>query len=281
MLYDRKTKKLSNSEPESKAVKFLYKTVVGRIILKFVILQSLSNILGKFYETKFSKRRIKNFVKANNLNIENIDQYKTFNDFFTRKYEFDLKFNNTDMISVAESKLSIYDIDEESILTIKKQKYNLETLLDDKNLAKKYHGGKCLIFRLCVDNYHRYCYFDSGKIIKQRYIKGKLHTVRPIAYEDYKPLIENTRNYSVLQTDNFGEAIQMEVGAILVGKFTNEDCTSFIKGFERGYFELGGSTVVVLLKKDKLILDSDLQELINTETEISVNYGEKLGIANI
>lgn len=281
MLYDRQTKKLCNSEPESKSVKFLYKTVVGRIILKVVILQTLSKILGKFYQTKFSKRRIKSFVKANNLEITNIDQYKTFNDFFTRKYHFDLKFGNNDMISVAESKLSIYDIDENSILTIKNQKYNLETLLDNKTLAKEYYGGTCLIFRLCVDNYHRYCYFDSGKVTNEKYIPGKLHTVRPIAYEDYKPLIENTRNYSVLETDNFGTAIQMEVGAVLVGKFTNQPCTEYTKGTERGYFELGGSTVVVLLKKDKLILDKDLQNLVNTETEINVAYGEKLGVANI
>jgi len=34
-------------------------------------------------------------------------------------------------------------------------------LLRSEQLAKHYEGGLCLIFRLAVDNYHRYCYIDS------------------------------------------------------------------------------------------------------------------------
>ena len=32
----------------------------------------------------------------------------------------------------------------------------------DENLANQFQGGYCFIFRLTVDDYHRYHYLDSG-----------------------------------------------------------------------------------------------------------------------
>ncbi len=58
-------------------------------------------------------------------------------------------------------------------------------------------------------------------------------------------LAPNAREYTVMQTKNFGKVIQMEVGALLVGciiKYRAEG--SFHRGDEKGMFEFGGSTVV-------------------------------------
>lgn len=277
MMYDRKTKKHYDSEPEDKSVKFLYNTIIGRVFLKIFILKFVTSILGWYNSTKFSKSKIPKFAKQYNLKYDNLDNYNNFNDFFTREEQFDLTFDAKDMISVAQSKLSIYNINDQARFNIKNQSYDVSSLLNDPQLAKQFEGGTCLVFRLCVDNYHRYCYFDGGSVAKTQYIKGFLHTVRPIAYERYQPLIQNTRNYSVLSTENFGTCVFMEVGAIMVGKFTNNTDREFTKGQERGYFELGGSTVVVLVEKDKLVLDEDLASLIDTETEVAVQYGEKIG----
>lgn len=279
MIYDRKTKSYRQLQPESRALEFLYHTMIGRFILKLVSLKFISQMLGWINNTGFSKRKVAKFVKKNHIEIDDTASFNSFNEFFIRKQEFNFDFEEEDMISVAESQLSIYDIDKHSKFMIKGQAYPLETLLDDEELARYYQGGKCLIFRLCVDNYHRYCYFDSGTVIKNKYISGCLHTVRPIAYEKYRPLIQNTRNYALLNTDNFGQALFMEVGAIMVGKFVNHASSKFEKGAERGYFELGGSTIVVLLEKDSFELDEDLLPLVNTGTEVAVKYGEKIGSA--
>lgn len=279
MVYKREEKELVASEKESKLVIFLYNTVIGRIILKLIITKVVSNILGWYNNRKISKFRIKKFIKEHNLEIEDVSSFETFNDFFIRTRQFNLKYEDKDMLSVAESMLSIYNIDKEAKFTIKKQQYDLETLLGNAKLAAEFEGGQCLIFRLCVDNYHRYLYFDSGEVVETKYIQGKLHTVRPIAYDKYKPLVQNTRNYSILNTKNFGQAVFVEVGAIMVGKFTNKDVKEFTKAEERGYFELGGSTVVVLFKKGKLQLDDDLVSHIDSGVEIPVKYGEKIGRA--
>ena len=55
----------------------------------------------------------------------------------------------------------------------------------------------------------------------------------------------------------------MEVGALLVGKISNHTQSGFVmRGEEKGYFEFGGSTIVLLLEKNAVTLREDL--LVNT-----------------
>ena len=52
--------------------------------------------------------------------------------------------------------------------------------------------------------------------------------------------------------------IQMEVGAMMVGKIVNYNHQIASKGKEKGYFEFGGSTVVLIFKKDTVKVDDDI-----------------------
>ena len=91
-----------------------------------------------------------------------------------------------------------------------------------------------MIFRLEVDDYHRYIYIDDGRKSGNRRIKGKYHTVNPIALEFADIYKENTREYTVLHTDNFGDVVQAEVGAMMVGRIVNHDAAGEIRrGMER------------------------------------------------
>ena len=72
----------------------------------------------------------------------------------------------------------------------------------------------------------------------------------------------------------------MEVGALLVGKIVNHHGTATVKrGQEKGYFQFGGSTVVLLLKKDAAVIDSDILENSENGIETVVKFGEKIGNA--
>ena len=64
------------------------------------------------------------------------------------------------LISPCDGKLSVYDIKSDSVFHIKESIYTVEDLVENKELASEFTGGKCLIFRLSPDDYHRYCYFD-------------------------------------------------------------------------------------------------------------------------
>jgi phosphatidylserine decarboxylase len=72
----------------------------------------------------------------------------------------------------------------------------------------------------------------------------------------------------------------MEVGALMVGKIVNHRTAGSVRrGQEKGYFQFGGSTVVLLLKKDTAVLDSDILENSRQGIETVVKFGEKIGAA--
>ena len=284
MIYDRYNKTYIEEE-ESKLLKFLYHNSFGRIILKPFTRKWFTNTCALYMNSKLSKHRIKKFIKNNNINMDDyiVDDFKSFDNFFTRNIKKELRplIKDSDiLISPCDSKLSVYKIDDKVNFEIKNSKYNINDLLCDKELASEYNDGYCLVFRLCVDDYHHYHFIDDGKIISTKKIKGKFHTVRPIAHENLKVFSENTREYNVLETTNFGKVIQMEVGALGVGKICNLDKEEFVKGDEKGYFRFGGSTVVLIFKKDKIVLDDDILEATKNGAEVRVKLFEKIGRRN-
>ncbi len=65
---------------------------------------------------------------------------------------------------------------------------------------------------------------------------------------------------------------------MLVGKIVNHHHNSkFNRGEEKGYFEYGGSTVVLLFKENSIKIDKDLLENTEKNLETIVKLGEKIG----
>ncbi|MDV3202491.1 MAG: phosphatidylserine decarboxylase [Candidatus Phytoplasma stylosanthis] len=109
------------------------------------------------------------------------------------------------------------------------------------------------------------------------FIKGKFHTINPIAFKYFNVFYENSREYNILHTINFGKLIQMEIGALLVSKINNHPIISFKKGQEKGYFSFGGSTIVLLLKKNVVFLENFILENSKKNIETKINLGDKIG----
>ena len=152
--------------------------------------------------------------------------------------------------------------------------------LQDEELAASFDGGVCLVFRLCVDNYHRYSYADSGKKGRNVFIPGVLHTVRPVALESLPVFSENCREYTVIESECFGKIVQMEVGAMLVGRIVNaEGEGTAVRGKEKGFFEYGGSTIILLVGAGKLSLRSDIADNSRMGCETPVQMGECIAVA--
>ena len=281
-IYDRKSKKyFEQREAGNLGLKFLYKTIIGRLILKVLINPFISKLSGKYNDSKYSKTKIKKFIKKNKINMEDFIEvdYQNFNDFFTRTINLEkrpMSKNIKRFISPADSKLLVYDITDELLLNIKGSTYSLNELVNNEHDLSEFKNGKCLIFRLSVDDYHHYCYPDSGSLLKYNFIEGKLHTVRSISSK-YKIYKENQREYSILQTENFDKIIYIEVGAMMVGKIVNNIQQKFIKGEEKGYFKLGGSTIVILVKENQIILDKDIITNSKNDIETQVAYRETIG----
>ena len=279
-IYDRKLQKyIEEKEYQEGILRFLYHTVLGRVLLKVLVARPwLSKAVALYYKSRLSKKKIIPFIEENNVDVSEwvIEDFKTFNDFFIRRKDVSV---DSGLISIADSKLSVYKIDENLKLKIKNSIYNLEDILGSSEMAKKYNNGICLVFRLGVNDYHRYIYIDSGRLISQKFINGELHTVRSIS-EKYNVFSRNCRVVNEFQTESLGDVAQVEVGALLVGCVQNYNKSVFIKGEEKGYFEYGGSTVVVLLQEGVVIIDEDIMEQSNKDIEVKVSVGEQIGICN-
>jgi phosphatidylserine decarboxylase len=209
------------------------------------------------------------------------DNYKSFNDFFIRRIKTECRpvdYNPKKLIAVADAKMLVYKISEDLKIRIKNSIYNVSELIKNQTLSEQYKDGLCLVYRLTVDDYHRYCYLDNGISNKSVKIKGVLHTVRPIAFDNYKVFSENSREYAVLHTENFDDVVQIEVGALTVGKIKNYNKEEFKKGEEKGYFEFGGSTIVLLIKNDIVTIDKKIMENSKKDIETKVQLGESVGV---
>lgn len=285
IVVDRTGNIVTKGESQNNLLKKLYGTFLGRCALKILVCKFVTNLGGWYMNSGFSRRKISSFIKENAIDMREYEnrEFRSYNDFFTRKIvEGKRPFSKDEniLISPADSKLSYYKIQEDSVFTIKDRSYTLTDLVDNAKLASKYQGGLCLIFRLTVDDYHRYSFIDDGKVIKRKYIKGIFHTVNPIANDYYPIYARNAREYSIIETKNFGTIVQMEVGAMMVGKIVNHDIVDCKRGQEKGKFEFGGSTVVLLFEKDKVCIDQDIIDNSLHDKETVVKLGEKIGIKN-
>ena len=157
---------------------------------------------------------------------------------------------------------------------IKKSTYSLNDLFGEE--VKGFQDGYALIFRLGVSDYHHYIFIDDGTIDSRKIIKGRLHTVRPIAVENESVFIQNSREVSILHTKNFDDIYMCEVGAMMVGKIINEKTSGkFKRGEEKGYFKFGGSTIILLV--NNVSIDKDILENTNENIETVVKMGEVIG----
>lgn len=283
MIKTRNGQTVVTNEGQNKLLKKLYGTVSGRILLKTLTAPALSKAVGRFMDSELSKPLIKPFIRKNNIDTSEycMNYIGSYNAFFTRKIKKGkrpIDFEPDHLISPCDSKLTVYKIGKNSIFRIKGSRYRISDLLQNKFLADRFRGGYCLIFRLEVNDYHRFCYIDDGIKTDNTFIQGELHTVNPIALERYNIYKRNSREYTILHTDNFGDVAQVEVGAMLVGRIVNYHGERAVKrGEEKGMFEFGGSTIVMLFEKDRIEIDSDILRNSANGDETIVKYGEKIG----
>ena len=264
-----------------KLLQKLYQKFPFRLLLRLMISSTVSKLTGWFLDRKISKIFIKRFVKNNNIDLSQAvkQSFSSFNDFFIRELKPDLReVNDNDniLISPCDSCLSAYTVTKDKTFKIKKTIYTIEDLLNGDKISDTFDDGLLLIFRLRPVDYHRYIYFDDAKIISKKSVKGTYHTVNPVVHEHYKVYASNTREYNVMETKNFGICIQMEVGAMLVGRIKNiVEKQNILRGEEKGYFEFGGSTVIVLLQKDIIVLNENVP--LDSNDELYVMRGQGVG----
>lgn len=260
----------------------LYNTWYGRMLSKFILLPVFSTMATYKDRRRASVKKIHPFIEEYKINMDDFEEreYDSFSDFFTRSIKPGRRPVDEDtsaVISPADSKVLCYDIGDDLKFTVKGSVYTPDEIVGNSIGLGGFAGGKAMIFRLSMDDYHHYCHIDSGRVESSVEIKGKLHTVSSISSK-YKIYKENHRVVNVLDTDHFGKVIYIEVGALLVGRIKNNGMTEFEKGSEKGYFEQGGSTIVLFFEKDMINVDPDILEMSGNGIETKVRMGERIGV---
>ncbi|MBE6639449.1 MAG: phosphatidylserine decarboxylase [Ruminococcaceae bacterium] len=272
---------------DSLFLRFLYRKHIGAPLRFLLTRRFVSDLGGAYMNSRLSRRRIPRFIQENSIQMDDYEtrEYTSFNDFFTRKIlpgKRPFSFDPTDLCSPADSRLSVFSGSDQGTFTVKGTPYTLDELIQNSALAKEFQSAYILVFRLCVDDYHRYAYIDDGTVtIPPRYIPGAFHTVRPIAFTDNRRVFcRNAREITVLETKNFGKVLQIEVGAMMVGRIVNHNITEYKRGDEKGYFAFGGSTVILVIKKNAVDLDPCFLENTRQGLETRVFCGETIGQAS-
>jgi Phosphatidylserine decarboxylase len=285
------------------ALDFLYGNVFGRILLKYVAAAPwFSRWRGGRRDRPESKDDILPFLEENRIDLSDggfgpgwqADGFATFNEFFTRQRDYgayyaalrehgllaDPASEREELPAVADARLSVWPVGPDLAVPVKQSVYTLKELVGqrahDIDLTP-FEGGHCLVFRLGVDDYHRYVFPDSGRLVRRYFIPGELHTVRPVS-ERYRVYARNARSVSILDTDHFGPLLTVEVGAMLVGHIVEHPLPNitFDALQEKGYFEFGGSTVL-LVTGPNVTIDTDLLEASARGDEVKVRLGEPVG----
>lgn len=289
-IYNRKTKTYEIEKVAGENyIKWSYESPIGKGLTELLVKKKLfSKLYGTFCDSSLSKKKIQRFINDfnidMNISINSVDKFSSFNDFFIRTLKEDARPipSNTDLLmSPGDGRLFAYEnISVNELIQVKGISYSLDELIADKDVAMEYEGGTCLVLRLCPTDYHRFHFVDNGIPLENHFINGNYYSVNPVALERIPKLYcQNKREWCTFKSENFGDILHIEVGATCVGTIIQSynPKKAVSKGDEKGYFKFGGSTTILLFKKDTIEIDRDIIEQSNLGFESMVLLGEVIG----
>lgn len=229
---------------------------------------------------------IKGFAKLFHVEMQdavepNLENYKTFNAFFTRALKPEARPITEGLGEIAcpaDGRISaIGDINEGRIFQAKNRDYSLLTLIGgDQTAANRLSDGAFTTIYLSPRDYHRLHMPISGKLLSQVHVPGRLFSVGPHTVRTLPNLFaRNERVVAQFETD-VGLMALVLVGAINVaaietvwhglvtppkGKkigsidYTSDTAVNLERGAEMGRFNMGSTIIVLMENKAKWRVD--------------------------
>ncbi len=250
----------------------------------------VSRLYGWINKQGLSKRRIDPFIRKMKVNTDEllcpIESFESFNDFFIRKIDLSKRRINPNphaCISPVDGKILAYpSLSPDMTFRIKRSVFNLRSFLLNDTLVEKFSQGSMIVSRLSLKDYHHFHFPDSGFPGEATSIKGKYYTSGPYNLRGLIPFFsENYRMFTIFNSEHFGPIAMIEIGAFTVGSIQQRYRSGHrvAKGDRKGFFEMGGSTVVLLFEKGRIALDADLCANTRNDVETYVLMGDSIGSA--
>jgi phosphatidylserine decarboxylase len=249
-----------------------------------------SHFYGRLQKRSSSAGKIRPFIEKFGVDssefLDPVSTYRSFNDFFIRKLKPEARPIDPDpcvAVIPADGRYYFYaDIAQCPGFIVKGQKFELETLLGNRALAEEFQGGSMVMARLCPSDYHRFHFPCDCLPSPTQLINGWLYSVNPVAIKrNVHIFAQNKRTLCELRTPLFGRVLYLEIGATNVGNiqetYTPGEWQS--KGGEKGYFEFGGSALILLFAKNTITFDADLLAATAEGFEMRCLLGQSMGRA--
>jgi phosphatidylserine decarboxylase len=272
-------------------LRFAYENPVGLLSVWLFAKRSLfSWYYGRKMNERGSDMLIFKFIADYDVNAtefaKSAFEFKTFNEFFHRALKPESRpIAPGDAVAVlpADGRHLVFpDLDKADGFYVKGAMFTLKELLGDAELAARFSGGSMLISRLCPSDYHRFHFPVSGIPSEPRLVKGSLYSVNPIALrQNIRYLVRNKRYVTLIESPAFGTVAMLEVGATNVGSIVEGFVygRAVAKGDEKGMFAFGGSCVITLFARDRIVFDQDMVEKSAMFIETYARMGDRLGTA--
>lgn len=275
-------KKVTESVMGDKALRFAYETLLGRTLWPVLFgSKAVSAFMGRRYDSTASKKYIAKLASIPGCRAEEaekpLDEYDSFNDFFTRRLKPGSRPIGDGFVSPADGRLRLYlGADADSPFPLKGATRSLRDVFDGDAPAGKYDIA---VVRLAPVDYHRFHFpCDCRTCGDVRVIPGEYHSVNPIALARRPDVYADNERQIVKCEASFGTFYLVDVGAFGVGTIVQTySGEAHTKGEEKGYFKFGGSTVVIVTKAGAVRFDEDLVRNSADGLETRVLCGEKIG----
>lgn len=245
-------------------------------------------LYGWYGKRAWTRRKIEPFIRKMGIEVDElarpIRSFRSFNDFIIRKIDLARRPLPTDprvCIAPADGRILVYrSVASETRLRIKHSHMTLSALLREPELAREFDGGAMAVIRLSLADYHHVHFPAAGTPGQPKPIAGKYFAVTPYAKSSpFDFYGENYRVVTRITSDEFGPMLMIEVGAFTVGSI--RQCfvagAPVARGAHKGYFELGGSIVILLFKPGRFAPDEDLCTNTALGFETRILMGQSIG----
>ncbi len=289
--YDRASRTLKTEKVYGERwLRLIYGNPAGRLAAWLLVRRAVFSIwYGWNMKKRKSAVRVLPFIVKYEIDVEDFAKsafdFKSFNDFFCRSLKPEARpIAAGERVAVfpADGRhLAFPDVDMADGFYAKGEKFSLDELFGE--LGADFHsGGSMLISRLCPVDYHHFHFPVSGVPGESQSVPGSLYSVNPIALRhNIRYLVANKRQVTVIRSREFGKVAMVEIGATNVGSIIQcfTPGQEVAKGQEKGFFSFGGSCVITIFERGRIIFDRDIVEQSASQVETFAKMGERLGIA--
>ncbi|MEM6762019.1 MAG: phosphatidylserine decarboxylase [Pseudomonadota bacterium] len=234
------------------------------------------NSYGAFLDTTQSAAALQTFYDDPAFKIE--DYYEgpsgwlTFNQFFARQVKPGKRpiaglGDGSTVVAPADGQFrGVFPVSEDVSINVKGIEYSIHELLDGSEYADAFAGGTFVHAYQAITDYHRFHVPFAGEIVERKNIAGYVWLDLEETPDGEFISVDETgfqwrqeRGIIVLSTENIGLVALVAVGMGLVAdvNLTPDLGANLYKGEEFGFFQFGGSDMIMVFQKDMVDITAE------------------------